>query len=406
MNQIIPYGIYTDTWSEAERLVFRRRERVPIDVWTEQNRVVETGPRKGKWRNRTTPYLVGPMRALSDPSVRKVICMFAPQTGKTQIAFNFLGHAADLDPAPAMYVMPDEKVARRILRRRLLPMFRQTPVVANLLSEDARDITALAVYFRNGMSLIMAWATSAAELASEPIRYLILDEVDKYPEFSGREVDPIALAEMRTNAFPHTKKILEISTPTSDEGYINQAMEKEADEVRRYHVPCPKCGAYQVMVFERIVSTDSKEKDPRAIVRKRLARYKCVNCGHLWDDAARDRAVRNGQWRANKPVDNPVVIGFHLPAWNSPFVSLSSSLAAFRRGLDQPGKLYIFRTQHEAVPWQENYIPKKEEEILKNRCDLSAGVVPEKAIALTCGIDMQKNGFFFVVKAREVLNQS
>lgn len=386
------------TFTEGERRVFRRREPITVSEWAERHRIVERGPSPGKWSNAVTPYLREIMDCWNMPWVRKIILCFAPQTGKTQVAFNCLGYAIDQDPGPAMYVMPNEKVMKRISRRRIIPMVRRSPRLSALLSMKAFDTTAYHITFRNGMDLMMAWATSAAELSSESVRYLIMDETDKWPDDAGKEADPIALAEMRTNAYPHTKKILYLSTPTDDTGNISRIVEKEADEIRRYHVPCPVCGEHQIMVFDQIV-WPKDVREPRRLIRERLARYACVKCGMLWTDAMRNDACRKGKWIADNPVFRPLAVAFHLPSWYSPFLSLSEPAAAFLRGLNDPGKLQIFVTQHKAEPWKQVIVAKKHEELLKARVDLPPQVVPMEAVALTCGVDQQLNGYWFVVRA-------
>ena len=55
------------------------------------------------------------------------------------------------------------------------------------------------------MSLYFAGSNSPAALASKPVRYLFLDETDKYPLFSGREASPIKLARERTRTFWNRK---------------------------------------------------------------------------------------------------------------------------------------------------------------------------------------------------------
>ena len=386
-------------FTEGERRVFRRKERITTSEWAARHRVVTNGPITGKWRNETTPYLVEPMDTLDLPHVRRVILMFAPQTGKTQVAFNFLGHMIDADPGPVMYVMPDEKVCKRIARKRILPMFRGSPRLAALLSLRPDDTTTLAVGFINGADLMMAWATSAAEISSESVKYLIRDEIDKFPDFSGKEADPLSLTEIRTNAYPYTKKILDLSTPADESGYIGKAVEKDADEIRHYHVVCPICAADQVMHFGQF-SWPESVRDPREIIRKRLAHYQCEACGMLWDDHMRDMAVQKGFWRAESPVDRPQCVAFHLPAWYSPFVSLSAVVAAYLRGLEDPGKLMVFITQHKAQVWKESITPKDEQKLLDtHRTDIPPLIIPARAVALTCGIDVQKFGFWFVVRA-------
>jgi phage terminase large subunit GpA-like protein len=388
----------TVVFTPGERRVFRRKERITTSQWAERHRVVTNGPMTGRWRNEVTPYLRGPMDTICEPFVRRIILMFAPQTGKTQVGFNFLLHMIDQDPGPSMYVGPDEKVTRRIARRRIIPMFRATQRIAELLSPGVSDTTTLAVKFQNGADFLLTWATSAAEISSESIKYLLRDELDKFPDFSGKEADPLALTEIRTNAYPYTKKIIDMSTPADESGYIGRVVETEADELRRYHVRCPLCQATQVMHFGQFAWPKACH-DPREIVRKRLAEYQCEACGMLWDDHKRDLAVRSGFWQAENPVDRPQVVAFHLPSWYSPFVSLSSVVAAYLRGLEDPSKLMIYVTQHKAEVWKETVLPKKESGVLERKTSLPGGVVPSAAIALTAGIDVQKEGFWFVVRA-------
>lgn len=399
------------TWTAAERRVWRAREKVTVSQWAARHRQVEAGPMPGQWSNEMTPYLVKPMDAFNRPSVQKIILCFAPQTGKTQVAFNCLLYAIDQDPGPAMYVMPDEKTAKRISRRRIRPMFKSTPRVAGLLGPRADDVTTLAVTFQNGMDLMLTWSTSAAELASESVRYVFFDEIDKYPRFAGQEADPLSLGEVRTTTYPHTRKLVYLSTPTTEGGHIARAMENEADEVWRYQARCPFCRHLQVMEFDQI-HWPERIRDPRAMMRKKYAKYGCVKCGMDWDDHSRNKAVRAGAWQRwsapcwkndARPVEmgreRPLAVGFHLPSWYSPFVSLSEVAAAFLRGLQDPSKMMVFVTQHKAEPWKEVIESKAESEILAHRCDIPPGVAPEEALALTAGIDVQKTGFWFVVRA-------
>lgn len=406
MNTVtVPQTSITFTFTEGERRIFRPRDRARVWQWAPRNRVVTDGPARGPWRNDMTPYLIGPMDAWDDPWVREIYLCFAPQTGKTQVAYNCIARSIDRNWGPIFYVMPDEKVCKRMARRRILPMFRLSPRLALLLSSRVDDTTTLHVQFANGVDLMMAWATSAAELSSESAPVIVLDELDKFPEFAGREADPVSLARVRANAYPHTYKLLGLSTPSTEDKYIGAALEKECDEVRHYHAICPICNTSQVMDFEHIVWPSSC-RDPRELVRRRLAHYQCAVCGMNWDDRLRDDAVRKGitlpnhGWIAEASVDRPRVIGFHLPSWYSPFVSLSSIAAAYLKGQDDMGKHMVFITQHKAETFRSVIAPKAESKVLEHRVpDLPAGIVPALAVALTCGIDVQKYTFWFVVRA-------
>ena len=385
-------------FTDAERRVFKPREKVTVAEWAERHRMVVKGPAQGKWRNETTPYSIFPMECWNMPWVRKIWLCWAPQTSKSQTAINCLLYAIDQDPGPAMYIMPDEKVARRISRRQIRPSIMATPRTAELVGDGQDDMTTLAVSFKNGMDLMMAWATSAAALASESVKYMFLDEPGKYPDFTGREADPFSLAEVRTNAYTHTKKIMYFSTPNLDGDAFDAGFKTDTDLIYHYMARCPICKKLQKMEFENI-TWPSDVRDPRVVVRKKLAVYTCVNCGMEWNDAYRNQAVRLGEWVTDKDVYRPASIGFHLPSWYSPFVSLSDVVAAFLKAQSDPKKLHAFDTQHRAQAYKEVIDQKDEEKVLELRTEIPARTVPREAIALTAGIDMQKFGFWFVVRS-------
>lgn len=385
------------TFTPGERRIFQLHEKLATSNWAEKRRIVTTRPLPGPWRNEVTPYTVEPMDTLDLPWVQRILLQWAPQTGKTQVAFNYLGKKIDLLPGPCMYVGPDEKVTKRISRKRILPMLRTSPRLAFLLGPRKDEATTLSVLFTNGADLLMAWATSAAEISSESIELLIRDETDKFPSFTGKEADPFSLTEVRTNAFPHTKKIIDISTPSDEAGYIGRAMATEADEIRRYFAVCPICGEAQIMSFGQF--SWPKGMDPREIRRKHLAHYQCKACGMLWDDYKRNQAVKAGFWRADTSVERPQVVGFHLPAWYSPFVSLSASVYAYLRGMEDPTMLMAYVNQHKAEVFRLQVVNKDEQAVLSHRVDLPEGIVPREAVALTCFVDVQKYGFWFIVRA-------
>ena len=385
-------------FTDPERRVFKAKEHIAVSEWAQKYRVVTTGPTQGKWSNELTPYAVEPMDTFNLPWVRKILLEWAPQTGKTSVALNCLDYCIDIDPGPAMYIMPDEKVSKRIARRQLIPMFRNTPKIAELLGTRADDVTTLHVNFQNGMDLMMAWASSAAAMASESIRYLFFDEPGKYPEWTGKEADPFSLAEQRQNRYENTSKQMYFSTPNLDGDPFDTLLETESDEVRRYYAQCPFCETSQIMLNENIHWQGIK--DHRVVRRKKLARYSCVNCKMDWDDYTRNQAVKAGRWKADKPVERPVAVAFReLASWYSPFVSLSTPAAAFLKAMESPNKMQAYVTQHKCQAWKEIISTQDNEDFLKHRTDIPPGIIPKWAKALTCGIDTQKKGFWFVIRA-------
>ena len=395
MNDRYAFNRSTVLFTPGERRVFARRERLSTAEWAARHRVVVGGNLPGRWMNEATPCAVGIMDALDDPSIREIYVQAAPQTIKTQAAINYLLRRIDQQPTTVMYVMPDEKKAKRIMKRRILPTIRKTRRTADLLSTRADDTTSLDIQFINGMNFFVAWASSPSALSSDAVEVVILDEMDKFPPPQGAEPDAHSLADQRTNAYPYTYKIYGCSSPTDEAGLITKAIAERADEVRHYEARCPVCGEFQRMVWEQIAWGNTR--DPRAVLHRNLARYYCRACGMAWDDAMRDLAVRSGRWVAETPCPSPTVVAFHLPSW---YVQpLARPVASFLRGLSDWEALRTWVTQHCAEPFKEIMAKKTDTVILSRKTDLPPLVVPADAVVLTAGIDMQKHGFWFVVRA-------
>lgn len=419
-------------WCRGERRVMKRRRKVQPSVWAEQHRVLTMSSLPGPWKNHVTPYLVGIMDAIWHPAVETVVLCKAPQTGGTEAVYNAIGYSADCDPGPVLVVMPDEITARDNSRDRIQPMFTSSTRLSKYMTGSRDDVSGLRINLTH-MPIYMAWARSAARLANKPIRMVVFDEVDKYPDFSNqREADPISLGIKRTITYRRIRKLIKISTPTIEAGPITQALTHECQAVFDWVCVCPECRRELVMDFRQIKWGETR--DAEEVEQKRLAWYACQHCGAVWDDARRDMAVRTGCWRVRVqdavvelPGENggkaellpgceyehgvelseyldkqrPGKIGFHVPSWISHFVSLSDAAAAFLRGLRDKGKLRDFKNNHEAVPWVVYEHERKEDSILTLRDDRPQGLVPSGGVvaALTAGIDTQDNGFWYEVRA-------
>ncbi|RLB30783.1 MAG: terminase, partial [Deltaproteobacteria bacterium] len=407
-------------FTKPERRVFRRRRKVPVSRWAERHRVVTRGPLEStKWRNATTPYLADIMDASFFPSVQTIIVVAAPQVGKSAMVDTCVGYVIDRDPGPVLYVYPDRDTAEENAKDRIIPMINTSPRLRSYLTGSADDEAAKRINLQH-MQIYMAWAHSAIKLGNKSIRYVIFDEVDKYPETAGkREADPISLGEARTTTYKYSsRKIWKVSTPTIEDGPIWKAFTQEAQVIFDYHVRCPECGKRQVMEFEQIKWPED-ERDPRKIELLGLAWYECKHCQARWDDYMRDMAVAKGEWRTRPhetsgearegnrglwpylEAERPLKIAFHIPSWLSHFVGLAEVAAAFLRSLTDKTKLKDFRNKHQALPWLDYTQEREEDKILALRDDRPRGLVPSGGIisCLTAGVDTQDNGFWYEIRA-------
>lgn len=404
---------------DSVRRMLRKHKKIPVSQWAEMYRHVTMSVMPGRWKNETTPYLVGIMDASFYPSVCKTIINKAPQVGGTEAILNCLGYAIDRDPGPALIIYPDELIAKENNLDRIQPMIKSSPKLKSYMTISDDDVGMIRIRLSH-MPIYMAWARSASRLSNKPIRFLIFDETDKYPDTVGkREADPISLGEARQITYSRSRnsKTWLISTPTIENGIIWTALTKEAQVIFDYHVTCPYCGHHHKMEFKYIRWDHEKELGPdgkchslpaETIESEKLAWYECPHCVEKWNDYDRDRAVKKGTWRDRKSnielmeylkIYNPAKIGFHIPSRISPFVSLSTIAAAFLKSQSDINKLKDYKNKHDAEPWKITVISKDESQILAARCELPPQSVPESVIALTCGIDTQKHGFWFAVRA-------
>ncbi|MFH1385122.1 MAG: terminase gpA endonuclease subunit [Candidatus Omnitrophota bacterium] len=393
-------------WTRKEREAWKRPEKIEVSRWADRYRYLNpvTSAEPGRWKTERTPYLKGVMDAFTDPFVEEITVMAAAQVGKTEAMFNMLGYIIDQDPGPALVVLPRENDARSISYNRVIPMLRGSRALRQHIPLCLDDITKLE-YRLDRMILYFAGSNSPADLASRPIRYLFLDEIDKYPKFSGREADPIKLASERQKTF-WNRKTVKVSTPTTRDGYIFREYEKS--DRRQFYVPCPRCGAYQVLSFTQ-VKWPLKERSIERVRNERLAWYECINCKGQIKDYDKPKMLNRGKWVAKDGEINAEGIvrksavrckhrGFWINSLYSPWLSWSDIAAEFLKSKDFIELLMNFVNSWLAEVWEERIEETSADKIIALARDYEEGIVPDEVIALTAGVDVQKDHFYYVIR--------
>ena len=383
----------TDYQYEALRLLCPP-EQMTVSEWAEKKRILDarSSAMPGHWRNEVTPYLAGVMDEFVNYETEKIIFVKPTQIGGTEALQNMIGYIIDQDPAPTMIVYPTEALARSVSENRLKPMLMATPEIAEKFDENS---SLLELQFE-GMYLTLAGSNSPAGLASRPIRYLMMDEVDKYPGASGREADPIRLATERTKTF-HNKKIYITSTPTLKTGHIWKEKES-ADIEKHYFVPCPHCGEYIELYFKNIKFPDGE--DMSYADRAEFATYVCQECGCIITDNDKHEMLPRGEWRTvrhnTKFVRN---VAFWINTLYSPFVRWSDIAKEFLLSKDDPEQLQNFANSWLAEPWEDTKLKTSAELVLERQTDVPEYTVPKWAKLLTAGVDVQETCLYWTIRA-------
>lgn len=293
----------------------RQRPVTTVSAWADKYRILTSkgSGEPGLWRTERVPFAREPMDCLSASSpVQRIVLMFAAQMTKTEIGLNWIGYVMQHAPAPMLVVLPTLEVRKRWVRQRLDPLLNETPAIRSLFdarrSRDASNAEDMKD-FPGGM-LVIGGANSPASLASMPIRYVLCDEVDRFPWEVGQEGDPLGLIDERTKTFPR-RKVLLVSTPTV-KGASRIEGEYEKSDQRQYHVPCPHCGEYQALRWKH---GDGSYGIRHSETTGRVW-YACHHCGAEIEEHHKPEMLAHGRWIARYP--ERAVRGYHISGLYSP----------------------------------------------------------------------------------------
>lgn len=364
----------------------RPRKRLQLSEWADAHRFLsaKSSSEPGRWRTSRVPYTREVMDCLSESSkVQRVVLMFASQTSKTEIGLNWIGYIMDHAPGPMLVVVPTLEVRKRWVKQRLNPLLTETPVVADIFdakrardasnSEDIKD-------FPGGL-LVIGGANSPASLASMPIKYVLCDEVDRFPWEAGQEGDPLGLIDERTKTFTR-RKVLLVSTPTIKDASRIEGEYLKSDQ-RRYYVPCPHCEEYQTLKWANLRwHTEHNE-----IVR---AWYHCEHCGAEFDESKKTAMLEQGKWIAQYPGRE--VRGYAINGLYAPIGLGFSWLELAKQWLDAQGeitKLKRFINTTLGETWEDQSAKLNSDDMLQRLEAYSQRYIPKGCLALTVGVDTQ-----------------
>ena len=333
------------------------------------------------------------MEAISDRRVHTIVVKSSAQVGKTEMLLNIAGYFIHQDPSPMLFLQPTVAMAQAFSKDRLTPMCRDTPVLAQRLT-TLRGADGASAAVKKGSTLLqkvfpgghisLAGMNAASELASRPVRVVLIDEVDRAPLNVGGaesgEGDPVSLARKRSQTFWNKKTIL-VSTPTI-EGMSRIDDEFQESDKREYRVPCPHCGHQQKLEWKQV--TWPKDEPARA-------QYCCAECGTLWTDAERWHAVSKGYWVPTQ-LSQAGIAGFHISEIYSPWSKLGDMATNFviaKRGGPEQLKTWVNTALGEC--WNDDEGDTVDWETLwRRREHYKHGYeVPDQVHTIVAGVDVQ-----------------
>ena len=407
----------------GERRIYRRKRKEAPSKWAPKYRRITYGPlKRSNYDPNFMPHMNGIIDTFVLPFVRELGNCKSPQSASSAGAETAIGYLADNMPDDALIVYPDRDTASKRSRDYLSKMFTDSPRLRKLLTGVSDDVASLRIRLQT-MLIYMGWAGSVTSLGNVSVRYLILDEVDKYVEqASKKEAATVDLAKERIRAFGDMGKIWWNSTPSLPAGPITKFMEG-AQVVFDYHLRCVHCKQYFYPLFSAI--DFGGIKDPAEITAGDHVRMICPECGSALSNRERIKSLPGAEWFARekewkKKRDKgekwshdprprlhylldlrPVTVCFHSPGWISPLVSLDECAIAFLRGLKDKMAMQYFANQIAAEAFVDYKRIRKEDAILALRDERPEGLVPgyNQVAALVAGGDTQDDGFYYWIMA-------
>jgi phage terminase large subunit GpA-like protein len=176
------------------------------------------------------------------------------------------------------------------------------------LGELERDVRGIDSVFHtvpgSHMPVTISHASGSVALSMRPIRYLVFDEVSRFPAVAkgprSNEGDPIQLAKIRTSTFGGSARIVYVSSPV-EAGACRISELYEASTREKWHCRFPRCGELQIL---RIAEMDFAS-----------AACLCQSCGERSGQDAWQG--QQGEWIPEKEHPRR---GFWTNVFSSPFV--------------------------------------------------------------------------------------
>lgn len=408
------------------------------DEWATRRIYPPTSGWPGPRDARITPYMIPWARMVADATYSVSCMVCGAQMGKTDTQLDIMGERLDNRPTPIIYVGPNKEFNEQQFEPRLVEMLSQAKSLGRKQSRKRSKKTLKRIA---GVRLRLAHAGSSTALKSDPAGLAFVDEYDDMLTDVKKQGDPMGLLGARGYTYSDFHRAV---ASTCSRGIVECEMDeasglemwKEAPvedlesaiwrlfqtgTMHHWAWPCPHCDEYFVPYMKLMKWPDGAS----ASRAKREAWMECPHCKTaIYDEAegddqgktkawmnergvmvARGQWITRGNWRdgsrtaivEGEPKDTETV-SYWVSGLASPFVTWGERVHDLVQAEGDPK---LMQTAVNAG-FGELYSPgggdvPEWREILNLRRDYEG--VPRQARLLTAGVDVQKRGLYYTVRA-------
>lgn len=388
-----------ELWQYASKMGLKPLPKTSVSQWADDYRMLSQGisAEPGRWKTSRAPYQKDIMDAFTQPGINRVVVKSASQVGKSDIMNNVLGRYAHLDPCAVMMIQPTIELAQDYSKSRISPMIRDTKVLSQVFyetkSEDGAKTrdgknTILSKLFPGGR-LIMCGANSPAGLASRPVRVLLADEVDRFPDSAGTEGDPVDLAAKRMTTFWNRVMGL-FSTPTN-EGSSRIDVEYQTGTQEEWQHECPNCGEYHLIRHTEMECETKEHKDAkgRKIIVVSDVKWRCPDCGSTFSEDEM-RKVPQKYISKNPAALHNGIRSFFVNGFTSPWLTWNDIMREWLEAKGDPTREKVVMNTRFGESYAQQGAFEDYQQFIRRREKYGADL-PDGVLLLTGAVDTQDN---------------
>ena len=123
------------------------------------------------------------------------------------------------------------------------------------------------------------------------------------------------------------------------------------------------------------------------------ARWCCPDCGHPHEERHKTEMLAAGHWEPTAEPSEPHLVSYHLSSLYSPvgWFSWREAVQQWESDHKNQDKLKVFVNTVLGEPWKSKGDAPEWERLYERRDSYKQGVVPDEAVIITAGVDVQKN---------------
>lgn len=402
-----------------------------LSEWAEENIVLVTGAIKGKLKLYRTPHVYRIFEELDKMGVKRVTIKSASQIAKTLIGNIFIAKAIDRDPNDMMIMIPTGgEELNRYMKKKVNPFMEGCKAVKDKIIEhkttEKLRLKDTEKQFAGGSLSILG----SAKPKTISVKYALFDEVAEFKRGAVGE----ALERMKT-FLDYGGKALLTSTTISPDDEINYYFDTSEVKIQ-YWYTCHECEeSFYPDELCLVFPSEEEYREVEGIERELFthevhSKYKpyamkngkmeCPHCETQADNATRLKQILGNkcEWvqvikvqkdeddetsgvyvRADEIITEYSTIGIDANSLCSMFVPLSEFVDKTISCGEDTIQLNKFYTGYYNKNYENKSESIKKADILLLSNGLQEGVIPRGTVKLYMGVDTQKYGFWYEVKA-------